>query len=105
MNEKVMKDYAGMTELAEMYKEDAVFYSDISGNLGAASREMSEGMEGINVSIGSIAALMGEIARSMCGMEQFAESSDQSSRSVLARTKELFRLSELLNQTVTSFKV
>ena len=105
MNEKVMKDYAGMTELAEIYKEDAVFYSDISGNLGAASREMSEGMEGINVSIGSIAALMGEIARSMCGMEQFAESSDQSSRSVLARTKELFRLSELLNQTVTSFKV
>lgn len=35
MNEKVMKDYKGMTELAGMYKQDAVFYSSISSDLGA----------------------------------------------------------------------
>lgn len=105
MNEKVMGAYAGMTELAQMYEEDAVFYGDISGNLGAASQEMHTGMEGINASIAGIASLMGEIAECMHGMGQSAAHSDENSRSVLAQTEELFRLSELLNQTVASFKV
>ncbi len=43
MNEKVMKDYQGMTELAGMYKQDAVFYSGISSDLGTASRQMHGG--------------------------------------------------------------
>lgn len=105
MNEKVMGAYAGMTELAQMYEKDAVFYGDISGNLGAASQEMHTGMEGINASIAGIASLMGEIAECMHGMGQSAAHSDENSRSVLAQTEELFRLSELLNQTVASFKV
>lgn len=105
MNEKVMGAYASMTELAQMYEKDAVFYGDISGNLGAASQEMHTGMEGINASIAGIASLMGEIAECMHGMGQSAAHSDENSRSVLAQTEELFRLSELLNQTVASFKV
>lgn len=105
MNEKVMGAYAGMTELAQMYEKDAVFYGDISGNLGTASQEMHTGMEGINASIAQIASLMGEIAECMHGMGQSAAHSDENSRSVLAQTEELFRLSELLNQTVASFKV
>lgn len=105
MNEKVMGAYASMTELAQMYEKDAVFYGDISGNLGAASQEMHTGMEGINASIAEIASLMGEIAECMHGMGQSAAHSDENSRSVLAQTEELFRLSELLNQTVASFKV
>lgn len=105
MNEKVMKDYQGMTELAGMYKQDAVFYSGISGDLGTASRQMSASMEGINASIRSIAALVGEITVYMQGMEQSAQSSNENSNAVLEKMEELFRLSELLNQTVASFKV
>lgn len=105
MNEKVMKDYRGMTELAGMYKQDAAFYSGISGDLGAASRQMSASMEGINASIRSIAALVGEITVYMQGMEQSAQSSNENSNAVLEKMEELFRLSELLNQTVASFKV
>lgn len=105
MNEKVMKDYQGMTELARMYKQDAVFYSGISGDLGTASRQMSASMEGINASLQSIAALVGEIKVYMQGMEQSAQSSNENSNAVLEKMEELFRLSELLNQTVASFKV
>ena len=39
------------------------------------------------------------------GMRQSAESSDESSKDVLMQMEELFRLSEILNQTVESFKV
>lgn len=105
MSSKVMEDYRGMTDLAGMYEEDAVFYNDISGELGAASKEMSAGIAGINDSIAGIAELTAEIAECMESMKQSAETSDESSQVVLARIQELFRLSETLNQTVASFKV
>lgn len=105
MNEKVMEDYKGMTELAGMYKEDAVFYSSISNDLGTASRQMSVNMDGINKAIHSITLLVGAITEYMRGMEKSAKDSDENSSAVLAKMEELFRMSELLNQTVASFKV
>lgn len=105
MNEKVMKDYKGMAELARMYQMDAAFYNDISGALGTASIEMNQGMEEINESIVAVAALSGEIMEYMQGMEQSAKDSNGNSQAVLGQMEELFRLSELLNQTVASFRV
>lgn len=105
MNEKVMADYEGMTHLAEMYEKDAVFYSSISGDLGSASAEMGDGIRGVNESILAIVDLVGAIAEYMQAMKQSAQDSDESSRAVLAQMEELSGLSELLNQTVASFKV
>lgn len=105
MNGKVMGDYKSMTEMAGMYERDAIYYSNISGDLGTASKEISASMEGINQSIGTITLLVGEIADYMQRMEQSAENSNKNSKAVLTQTEELFRLSELLNQTVASFKV
>lgn len=105
MNGKVMEDYQSMAELAEMYRKDAVFYSSISSDLGTASKQMSTNMEGINETIRSITELVGEIATYIQGVEQSAQSSNENSNTVLTRMEELFRLSELLNQTVASFKI
>lgn len=105
MNERVMEDYKGMAELARMYQRDAAFYNDISGNLGTASIEMGQGMEEINESIAAVAVLTGEIMEYMQNMERSAKESNGNSQAVLGQMKELFRLSELLNQTVASFRV
>lgn len=105
MNEKVMKDYEGMTELAGMYEKDAAFYSGISGELGASSQEMSASMEGINDSLAAITELVGEIASFMQKMEASAVTSNESSQAVLTQMKELSSLSEELKETVASFKV
>lgn len=105
MNEKVMDDYNGMIELANVYRKDAAFYHEISGELGASSEEMSANMRGINDSIAAITELVGEIAEFMAGMEKSAEDSNENSEAVVKQMEELFRLSELLNQTVASFKV
>ncbi len=105
MNGRVMEDYKGMTELAGMYEQDAAFYTDISSDLGAASEEMNSGIGGINESIVIIAQLAGEIEDYMQKMRQSAENSNESSKAVLTQMEELFRLSEILNQTVASFKV
>lgn len=105
MNEKVMKDYGDMTELAGMYRKDAAFYSSISGDLGEASRQMSANMAGINDAIHAITVLAGAMTEYVQGMEKSAQSSDDNAGAVLAKMEELFRLSEQLNQTVASFKV
>ena len=105
MNEKVMEDYRGMTDLAQMYQQDAAFYSDISADLGASSEEMTANMAEINESLREITALVGEIAKAMEGMGKSAENSNTNSEAVLSQMEELFRLSEMLNQTVLSFRV
>ena len=105
MTGKVIEDYKGMIELARAYEEDAGFYGDISGDLGASSQEMSANMAGINESIAVITELVGEIAESMQSMNQSAEDSNENSGAVMKDMEELFRLSELLNRTVASFKV
>ncbi|MCM1065778.1 MAG: methyl-accepting chemotaxis protein [Eubacterium sp.] len=105
MTGKVMEDYQGMIELARMYQNDAAFYSGISGELGASSREMSASMARINESIAAVTGLVGEIAELMRNMSGSAESSSENSGAVMKQMEELFRLSGLLNQTVASFKV
>lgn len=105
MNKQVMEDYRAMSELARMYQKDAVFYSDISGVLGTASTEMNQDMEEIKETITAVAALVGEIMQYMQGIEQSAKDSNGNSQAVLRQMEELFRLSELLNQTVASFRV
>lgn len=105
MNEKVMEDYKSMTELAKMYEQDAAFYSDISSELGSSSQEMSASMAGISASILSVAELIGDIALQMEQMEQAVDHSNENSTAVNRQMEELFRLSELLTETVASFKV
>lgn len=105
MNGKVMEDYRRMTELAQIYQKDAAFYNDISGELGASSEEMSANMDEINKSIAAITGLVEVIAGSMQSMEQSVGNSNENSNAVMEQMEELFRLSELLNHTVASFRV
>lgn len=105
MTDKIMKDYQGMTELAKMYEKDAAFYSDIACDLGSSSMEMSANMAKINESIAAVTDLVGEIAQQMCSMSDSAQNSNENSQAVVKQMEELFRLSELLNQTVASFRI
>lgn len=105
MTSKVMEDYQGMIELAQMYEKDAAFYSGISSELGASSRAMSASMTRINESIAAVTGLVGEIAELMQNMSGSAENSNENSEAVMKQMEELFRLSGLLNQTVASFKI
>lgn len=105
MNERVMEDYKGMTELATLYQKDAAFYNDISSDLGISSGEMRISMVKISESIAAITELVGEMAEYMQSMEQSAGDSNENSEAVMKQMEELFRLSELLNQTVASFRI
>ena len=105
MNEKVVVDYNHMTELAKQYEEDAVFFNEVSSDLGASSEEMSASMEDIHESISSIAEITREIAEYVEKIGDAATNSQNNSTEVLGQIRELALLSESLNKTVAAFRV
>lgn len=105
MNDKVVADYENMISIARQYEQDAVFYNEVSADLGASSEEMSASMTGINESISAIVELTGNIAEYMSTIGVSAQKSDTSSDVVLQKVKELSELSEALNDTVDAFRI
>lgn len=105
MNEKVMKDYDGMTELAKMYEADASFYGRIADGLGESSKEMSADMAEIDASLLAVTERIGAVASAVQDMEGAASASTDNSREVLTKMEELSEMSGSLNRTVASFKV
>jgi methyl-accepting chemotaxis protein len=105
MNEKVISDYEHMISIAKQYEEDAVFYNEVSSDLGASSEEMSASMCSINDSISAVADLTDAIAQSMVRIGNEATDSENSSGEVLIQIQKLTELSEQLKETVASFRV
>lgn len=105
LNDKVVADYENMINIAKQYEEDAVFYNDISSDLGASSQEMSASMTGINESISYFASLTEELAACVESIEASTQRSGKESEEVMRRVEELARMSRELNQTVAAFRV
>ncbi len=105
MNDKVVEDYKNMTAIARQYEEDAVFYNEVSNDLGASSQEMSVSMMGINESLTMINQLTSDIAASMERIGKDAEESNGYSDQVLGEVKELSHLSDELKKTVEAFHI
>jgi methyl-accepting chemotaxis protein len=105
MNDKVVSDYSSMIQIAKQYEEDAVFYNEVSSDLGASSQEMSASMTGISESINSISEMTTQIAEFMVKIGDAATESENNSGSVLTQIEELNQLSDKLKQTVAAFRV
>lgn len=105
MNEKIFSDYQEMIAISRQYENDAVFYNEVSSELGASSEEMSAAMSGINSSIAEIVDLTNAIAEYMKQIEDSTELSGESSTEVLTQLENLFACSQSLNETVGGFRV
>ncbi|MCQ2496513.1 MAG: methyl-accepting chemotaxis protein [Lachnospiraceae bacterium] len=105
MNDKVVADYGKMINIAKQYEEDAVFYNDISTELGASSEEMSANMATIVTNLSHIDDMVATITARMSDIEISTVSSGANSDTVLGQIKELTQMSEQLKETVASFRV
>ena len=105
MSENVAKDYEHMGNISKQYKEDAIFFNEVSSDLGASSEEMSASMEEIRDAIESIASLTQDVANNVENIGSAAMHSEEGAKKVLATMQQLSELSEALNQTVATFKV
>lgn len=105
MNEKVVADYQHMIAIARQYEEDAVFYNDISSDLGSSSEEMSASMSIINENLVFINGMTEAITKNMANIGDAATVSENDSGAVLEQIKQLTKMSEQLKETVAAFRV
>jgi len=105
VNDKVVADYQNMIAIAKQYEEDAVFFNEVSTDLGASSEEMSASMTSINENITHIKELIDDIVSYMTKIGDDATVSTDNSAHVLKQVKELSALSDELKKTVAIFKV
>lgn len=105
MNDKVVADYQNMIGIAKQYEKDAIFYNDISSDLGASSEEMSANMAEINTNLTYIDEMVAAITASMSEIGKSANLSEESSEKVLGQIQELTKMSEQLKETVAAFKI
>lgn len=105
MNDKVVVDYENMIKLSKQYEEDAVFFNDVSSDLGASTEQMSASVTDITENIADIAELTATISGEMSSIETEAVNSERNASVVLNQMKELADMSVELNATVSEFKV
>lgn len=105
MNDKVVADYQDMISIAKQYEDDAVFYNEVSTDLGASSQEMSASMSNINEHLVYISELMDSIVENIQEIGGSVNESNGNSEKALEQMRQLAELSESLKNTVASFRV
>lgn len=105
MNDKVVADYQDMINIAKQYENDAVFYNEVSTDLGASSQEMSASMSNINEHLVYISELMDSIVENIQEIGGSVNESNGNSEKALEQMQQLAELSESLKNTVASFRV
>ncbi|MCM1087406.1 MAG: methyl-accepting chemotaxis protein [Muribaculaceae bacterium] len=105
MKEHVIGDYHAMLDTAVQYKEDAAFYSGISTDLGASSQEMSASVEGMLVSLQTIAQVNENMVKDIEQLASTMQHTNINSEEVLRKMSILERSSRTLQEIVASFKV
>ncbi|MCM1145516.1 MAG: methyl-accepting chemotaxis protein [Blautia sp.] len=105
MKEHVIDDYHTMLDTAVQYKEDAAFYSGISTDLGASSQEMSASVEGMLVSLQTIAEVNEKMVKDIEQLASTMQNTNINSEEVLRKMSILERSSRTLQEIVASFKV
>ena len=105
MSENVTTDYEHMGNISKQYEEDAIFFNEVSSDLGASSEEMSASMEEIRDAIENIARLTQDVVSNVENIGSAAMHSEEGAEKVLVTMRQLDKLSEALNQTVATFKV
>ena len=101
----VMGDYGKLEQLADSYKEDASFYSDVSSNLGAGTEELSASVQNINELLSQISDAQEELNKTVQHVNENMQEITYASADVAEETKEVLTSVESLQQTVGTFHV
>ena len=105
MDKQVIKDYSSFVNTINQYKEDSIFYSNVSSDLQGTSEELNSTVNEMIGSISLIADLSKEIARETLKVSESTNTSNVNSVQVLQKMRELNETSEKLREIIGKFKV
>ena len=105
IDDVVIKDYENMLNVAEQYKTDAIYYKDISADLGSTSEELNASIDIIVESISTINKLNTQIAMSTEHILKESSDAKKNSEVVLGNVNKVKESSEKLKSIIKNFKV
>ncbi len=105
LNEVVLGDYDNMEKLANNYRADAEFYSEVSGILNQDAQELSGAINSINRGIESIEETQEDLAKAVQEINDSLQSITSSSESVAEETRNVMGGIDSLQETIGKFDV
>lgn len=105
VDKQVIKDYANMTDMAERYEQDALYYSDMASNLSSTTEEVTSSVEMLTAVINEITNRNSNIAEASNDIAESIKKTYDKSNRVVEEIDKLVISSENLEKLVKSFKI
>lgn len=105
LDEIVLKDYDKLEMLADNYKEDAAYYVEVSGELGAYTEKLSESVANINEIVDTINASQKELDDAVQSVNENLQLITNASENVSAETGDVMKSIVSLQATVEQFNL
>ena len=105
LNSVVLKDYDKLQSLAENYKEDATYYSEVSGGLEANAEELRVAIENINGMLDTIATSQGELDAAVQSVNGNLQEITFASENVSEESKNVMNSIQSLQMTISQFNI
>lgn len=105
LNSVVLRDYDKLQSLAENYKEDATYYSEVSGGLEANAEELRVAIENINGMLDTIATSQGELDAAVQSVNGNLQEITFASENVSEESKNVMNSIQSLQMTISQFNI
>lgn len=105
MKEHVIGDYHTMLDTAKQYKEDAVFYDGIAGELGESAQKMGESVEEMLAALQTVTDMNEVMVQDIGNVASAMQHTNVSSEEILRQMAILERSSRSLRAIVNGFKI
>lgn len=105
INDNVIPDYNKFSDLADSYTNDARYYNDVSGTLGATSEELSASITNITSSISTISEIQTQLSEGVENINENLQAMSAGSATVVSAASSMKNQSDSLSRTVGSFNI
>lgn len=105
INDNVIPDYNKFSDLADSYTNDARYYNDVSGTLGATSEELSASITNITSSISTISEIQTQLSEGVESINENLQAMSAGSATVVSAASSMKDQSDSLSRTVGSFNI
>ena len=105
LNSVVLRDYDKLQALAENYKEDATYYSEVSNGLENNAEELRVAIENINQMLDSIATSQGELDAAVQTVNDNLQEITFASENVNEESKNVMDSIQSLQMTIGQFNI
>jgi methyl-accepting chemotaxis protein len=105
IDETVIADYDKLENLAHDYKQDAEYYSHVSGNLGVGADDVNTSIQSINNILSTISDAQNELSNAISSINENLQEMTYSSENISNETNDVLNGIDVLQEMMGKFNV